>query len=804
MPDIIIPLPASPKSVRNEHILPVIPLLNGVVFPSTETILGFGREKSKRALENAYDATRRQVIIVLQKSSVVADPKPDTLESIAVLCEIDRLLPFDQEINALVKGIKRVKILEYIALEPFLSARVVELNETIENDSETMALTNSVIGEFKKLVSGKQVDFLNFMNLMASNAPERIADQVASTLNLKTKYKQELLETLNVKERLRKVIAYLTEEVKIMEIEKNISVKVQEKFDKNYKENVLREKLKSIEAELGEETETKEIKELKEKIKKVAMPKDIEEKALKELKKLQQMSQFNPEAGYVRNYIDWLIELPWNVETPNHKEIQKAEEILEQDHFGLKKAKDRILEYLSIMKLKEEKERNNNKTKTKSSTILCFIGPPGVGKTSLGKSIARALGRKFVKMSLGGIRDEAEIRGHRKTYVGALPGRIIQGMKTAGTKNPVFMLDEIDKIGNDFRGDPSSALLEALDPEQNYQFSDHYLEVPFDLSNVLFIATGNMFETIPPALLDRLEIIRFSGYIDEEKFEIARQYLVLKQIEASGLTPENIEFKNSALKAVIRKYTREAGVRNLEREIAKACRKVARMITSGDAKKNIITENNLHNYLGVRRFIDTIAEKKDEVGVSTGLAYTEAGGDILFIEVALMPGKGNLTLTGQLGDVMKESAQAAFSYVRSRYKELGLEPNFYQKIDIHIHVPEGAVPKDGPSAGIAIATALASAFVKKPINRYVGMTGEITLRGSVMEIGGLKEKLVAAHRSGLKEIILPKNNKKDLEEDVPKYVLRDLKFHFVEKMDQVLPIAIHSFTKRKSHGKTKK
>jgi ATP-dependent Lon protease len=796
MPDIIIPLPEAKITDENEKVLPVIPLHQSVVFPSTEVILGFGKEKSKRALEQAFTSTNRRLVIVMQKGTNNGDPKEEVLEKVGVLCEVDRFLPLDQEVNALVRGLKRIKINEYVTFDPYVTARITEVTDVKEEDNEVAALMNNIINQYKKLVAGKQVDFLNFMNIMSSVTPEKVADQVASSLNLKPKDKQDLIETFSIKDRLKKVLAFLTEEVKILEIEKNISFKVQEKFDKNYKETILREKVKAIEKELGEEPESREIKEIKDKIKAAKMPSEVEEKVLKELRKLEQMSPMNPESGYIRNYIDVISDLPWSAETPNHKDIKKAGAILNEDHYGLDKIKERILEYLAVMKLKSEKKKD-----LKTPTILCFIGPPGVGKTSIGKSIARALGRKFVKISLGGIRDEAEIRGHRRTYVGAMPGRIIQGMKNAKSRNPVFMLDEIDKIGEDYRGDPSAALLETLDPEQNSQFSDHYLEVPFDLSRVLFIATGNMIETVPPALRDRLEIIPFAGYIDNEKFHIAKNYLIPKQIDTNALDKGQIEFEDAAVKTIIRKYTREAGVRHLEREIAKVCRKVARRVTEGKKDKLTISEKNIAKFLGPRRFIDTIAEKKDEIGVSTGLAYTEAGGDILFIEVALMPGKGNLTLTGQLGDVMKESAQAAFSYVRSRHKILGLAPNFYNKLDIHIHVPEGAVPKDGPSAGIAIATALSSALTEKPVNRYIGMTGEITLRGNVLEIGGLKEKLVAAHRSGLKEIIIPKNNKKDLEEDVPKYVLRDLKFHFVETMDQVLPLAIKNFSKIKNGKK---
>jgi len=515
------------------------------------------------------------------------------------------------------------------------------------------------------------------------------------------------------------------------------------------------------------------------KIKKAKMPQEIEEKARKEVKKLSQMAQFNPEAGYIRNYLEWLVSLPWDIKSKNNVDIANAEKILDEDHYGLTKAKERIVEYLAVHKL-------SGKMK---GPILCFAGPPGVGKTSIGKSIARALGRKFVRVSLGGIRDEAEIRGHRRTYVGALPGRIIQGIKDAGTRNPVFMLDEIDKVGTDFRGDPSSALLEALDPEQNNQFSDHYLEVPFDLSDVMFVTTANVLDTIPPALKDRLEVITFAGYTHDEKFKIAHDFLLKKQIENHGLTPEKVEITDEAIRFVIEHYTREAGVRSLERQISAILRKVAKLVAEGKEEKVKVTEKEVIKYLGPIKVSSTLVEKKDEVGMSTGLAWTEAGGDILFIEVALMPGKGNLILTGQLGDVMKESCQAAMSYIRARADQFGLSDKFYQKIDVHVHVPEGAVPKDGPSAGIAITSAIISALTKIPVNRRVGMTGEITLRGRVMEIGGLKEKVIAAHRAGLKTIIIPKDNKKDLIE-LPKEVMKDLSFKFVSHMDEVIGIAL--------------
>ena len=643
------------------------------------------------------------------------------------------------------------------------------------------------------------------MNIMSGISPIDLANHVSAILDIKPQEKQLLLEMRNVRDRLDRINDYLTHEVKILELEQKISSKTQEKFDKNVRETVLRERLKTIEKELGEEEDSKETRELMEKIKAAKMPASVEDKAKKELKKLAQMSSYNPEASYIRTYLEWLVDLPWSIASANSINTQEAEKILNTEHYGLKKVKERILEYLAVMQLKmkkikeveaQEKLEKTDKAvvskeakKASSPTILCFVGPPGVGKTSIGKSIAKALDRKFVKVSLGGIRDEAEIRGHRRTYVGALPGRIIQGIKQAGSKNPVFMLDEIDKVGNDFRGDPSAALLEALDPEQNYAFSDHYLEVSFDLSEVMFITTCNVLDTIPPALRDRLEIIHFPGYTEEEKFHIVSDFLTKKQMEVHGLTGEKIVITDAALKEIIRKYTREAGVRNLEREVATIFRKLAREIVEGKAKEVSVIPSLLQKYLGPTKYNAYLAEKKDEVGMSTGLFWTEAGGGILFIEIGLMPGKGGLILTGQLGEVMQESCKAALSFVRGKYKHFGLSDKFYQKIDVHVHIPEGAVPKDGPSAGVAITTALVSALTKIPVKRDVAMTGEITLRGRVLEIGGVKEKVIAAHQAKIKTIIMPKDNKKDLE-DIPQNVLKDLKFVFVEEVDEALKVAL--------------
>lgn len=764
---------------RNENLIPVIPIRDGIVFPHTESILTFGRPKSLAALESAF-AGERVVCFVLQQNPKQNDPEPSDLYSMGTVSHIERMIRTDGEVNALVRGLARAKIVSYDERSGYFLAKVEEIDEKIEETAEIKALSNHLIAEFKKALSlGKQADFLVFMNIMSEVTPGELADQLASTLDIKGSERQEILETIDIKKRLEKVLDLLSREVKVLELERKISSKTQEQFEKSAKEAILRERIKTIEKELGESEENGEIKELLLKIKEAGMPKDVEEKARKELKKLSQTTPYNPEAGYIRNYLEILVSLPWSKKTKNNVDIKEAEKILDEDHYGLNKAKERIVEYLAVHKLAGKMK----------GPILCFVGPPGVGKTSIGKSIARALSRKFVKVSLGGIRDEAEIRGHRRTYVGALPGRIIQGIKDAGSKNPVFMLDEIDKVGADYRGDPSAALLEALDPEQNDSFSDHYLDVPYDLSDVMFITTANILDTIPPALRDRLEVINFAGYTEEEKFNIGARFLLKKQLEAHGLKDHNVEITDDAIHYIIERYTREAGVRGLEREFASIFRKIAKQVAEKKTGKIKVTAKNLGKFLGPAKFSSSLAEKKDETGMATGLAWTQVGGEILFIEIALMPGKGQLILTGQLGDVMKESCQAALSYIRSRASKFGIKDNFYNKLDVHVHVPEGAVPKDGPSAGTAITTALVSALCKIPVNHLVGMTGEVTLRGRVLEIGGVKEKLIAAHRAGLKTIVLPKENRKDLE-DVPKQVIVDLRFVFVSHMDEVLKVAL--------------
>ncbi|MBP9798243.1 endopeptidase La [Candidatus Woesebacteria bacterium] len=775
-------------------VYPVVALRDGIVFPDTENALLFGRDKSVNAIRASVAESDSKIVLVMQRKAKTEDPVVGDLYSIGVLADIQKILEGGKgEISALIRGMKRVEILNYVSEAPFFEAEVREIDELFMETPEIDALVKHIDAELKKAVNlGKGIDVVFLMNIMSGSSPKQFSEQVAMVLDLTPHERQKLLEESDVVKRLQMEAEMVTKEVQILEIEKNIHVKTQKKFEKGMKDAVLREKLKTIEQELGGEGDDgKDMDELKAKIKKAKMPEEAEKKALKELKRLTQMNQFNPESSYIRTYLEVLTDLPWSVLSQDRFDIKKAKKILDDEHYGLKKAKERILEYLAVMKLKKEQHEKLGKKAdtTKQPTILCFAGPPGVGKTSLGRSIAHALDRKFVKISLGGIRDEAEIRGHRRTYVGALPGRIIQAIRQAGTSNPVFMLDEIDKIGSDYRGDPSSALLEALDPEQNHEFSDHYLEVPYDLSDVMFITTANMLDTIPRALRDRLEIINFAGYTEDEKFQIAKNYIVKKQIKAHGLSADKVSMTDEAVKLIINRYTREAGVRELERQIAGNFRKVARTVVETGKYSKKVGMPEVRKNLGPFKYSSQMAEKDNMVGTSTGLAVTQVGGDILSIEVGIMPGKGRLIITGQLGDVMKESVQAAWSYVRSRWNIFKLEQDFYQKIDVHVHIPEGAVPKDGPSAGLAIATALVSALTKIPVNKYVAMTGEITLRGRALEIGGVKGKVLAAHRAGIKLVILPKENKKDME-DLPDYVKKEIKFVFVGHIDDVLKNAL--------------
>jgi len=781
---------------QTKKIFPVIAVRDGIVFPKTENVLVFGRQKSVATINEALKRDKK-LVLVMQKKTDQEEPKKTELAQIGVLVSIEKVVVGEKgEINAMVKGIEKVKIVDYIKDAPYFEAIVETVVDVVEDSDEINAMVKYISQQVKKAINhGKAVDFVFLMNILNVSTPSDFSYQIAAVLDLKESERQVLLEEVNLKNRLKQEVEYVNKEVKMLEIEQNISAKTQKKFEKGMKETFLKEKMKTIEEELGGGEDNKETKEYEVKIKKANMPKEVEEKAIKELKRLASMSPFNPETSYVKNYLDWLVEIPWALSTSDSINIKGAEKILNEDHFGLTKIKERILEYLAVIELHRIKETSSKekatdkKKKSFQPTIICFAGPPGVGKTSLGRSIARALDRKFVKVSLGGVRDEAEIRGHRRTYVGAMPGRIIQGIKQAGTRNPVFMLDEIDKIGRDYRGDASAALLEALDPEQNHAFSDHYLEVPYDLSDVFFITTANMLDTIPEALRDRLEIIYFPGYTEDEKFHIGHDYLVKKQQEAHSISPKEGSISDSALKLMIRRYTREAGVRELERQIATVFRKKARELVEKKEAESVVKPIKLAKYLGPFKYSDSVLEEKNTVGIATGLAWTQAGGDVLFIEVAVMPGKGSLTLTGQLGDVMKESCQAALSYIRPRYEMFGLDKDFYNKIDIHVHVPEGAVPKDGPSAGLAITTAMVSALTKNPFKRDVAMTGEVTLRGRALEIGGVKEKVIAAQRAGVKTIILPKENKKDLE-DIPEAVKSKLSFVFVEHADEVFPVAL--------------
>ncbi len=780
--------------------VPIVAIRGSVVFPHTDTLLSFGRAQSVNAVNTAFQEDR-VVAVFSQKDPRTAEPGKDDLYEIGTIATITQMMTTEGEIHALIRGQARITLKEVVQEEPYLVGLVQEITEEKDDSPDVSVLAKKLQELFKKSINlGKQAEIMTVMKLMSGGVePLELSDQVASLLEVKISEKQKILEELNLKKRLEAVLEFLAKEVNALEIERTISSKTQKRFEDQMKKAMLREKKKTIEEELGEMTEDgevsgEEIREYKAKIKSSGMTGEVKEKAEKELKRLEQMSPNNPEGGYIRNYLDWLTDMPWAKVSPNDVPMKKASKILEQEHYGIEKAKERILEFLAVMKLKKQSEKalKIEKSGEVHPTILCFMGPPGVGKTSIGRSIAKALNRKFVRVSLGGIRDEAEIRGHRRTYVGALPGRIIQGIKNAGTKNPVFMLDEIDKVGVDFRGDPTSALLEVLDPEQNKEFSDHYLEVPFDLSDVMFICTGNVLDTIPAPLKDRMEVITFPGYTEAEKFHIAKKFLWPKQIEVHGFPKDKFSIAESALKEIINKHTREAGVRNLERNLASVCRKIARLVAEKKSYPKKVEITDVRKFLGPQKFSSQIAEKKDEIGMSTGLSVTPYGGEILFIEVSLMPGKGKLLLTGQLGEVMQESAKAAFTWTRSHYRELGLRPNFAEKIDVHIHVPEGAVPKDGPSAGVAITTALVSALTGIPVKRDIGMTGEVTLRGRSLEIGGVKEKTIAGHRAGLTTIILPKDNKKDMEE-VPDEVKKDIKFVFAEEVSDVLKVALKSW-----------
>ena len=772
---------------------PVMPLRNTVLFPQQVIPIYVGREKSLKLI-NDLAPQDKHIVVVAQEDGSIEDPRPEDLYSYGTLAVVLKVFDMpDNSKSAIVQGVERVKMLDYVDDDPYFIAKVTRVKDVEESDIKLDALVKNLRNTFSELIHVAP-NLTEEHSGMLSNIqkPARLADRAISLLTVSNSEKQDILEELDVKARVEKSIAVLAREIQRIKLGEEIQSEVHDEISKTQREYYLREQMKAIKKELGEDEGSVELNELEAKVKEVKMSEEAEKVALKELDRLSRIPTQSPEYSVARTYIEWLADLPWSKSSEDTVDIKKAWKILEKDHYGLEKVKERILEYLAVRSLKQKKDPDA----VVRGPILCFAGPPGVGKTSLGQSIARSMGRDFIRISLGGVRDEAEIRGHRRTYIGALPGRIIQSLKKAGTNNPVFMLDEIDKLGMDFRGDPSSALLEVLDPEQNNTFSDHYLEVNFDLSRVMFIATANYQDPIPPALRDRMEILEFSGYIEDEKLKIAKRHLIPKQIEENGLTKKEVGFDDTSIKELIRSYTREAGVRNLEREIANVLRKVARDQVENKSKKTKLTKKKVLAYLGAPRFYSELAERTTKPGVVTGLAWTAAGGDILFIEASKMKGKGILTLTGHLGDVMKESATAALTYIRSHTDILGLDEDFHKKTDIHVHVPAGAIPKDGPSAGVSMFTAMLSLLTGKPVVDKLAMTGEITLRGNVLPIGGVKEKVTAAHRSGIKTIILPDHNKKDLE-DIPDHIKKDLTFHFAHEMMDVIDVALPGLNGRK-------
>jgi ATP-dependent Lon protease len=770
------------REKNNLRKLPMMPIRDMVIFPHMMTPFVVGRESSVRALEEALNGDRK-IFLATQHDARVDEPQAEDIYPVGTIGNIVQSVKMpDGNIKVLVEGLERGRAVEMNDSDGFFVATVTTGKIELEASPQIEQLVQRVTSLFEQYVKLQQS--LNYETMIAAvrtDEPAKLADTIAANLQLEIAEKQMILDVFDPAERLTMIAEVLDVEIEKLNMDRSVQSRVKRQMERAQKEYYLNEKIKAIQKELGR-GEKSEFDDLKKKIDSAGMPKDVFDKAIQELKKLEAMPPMSAESTVSRNYLDWLLAVPWKKKSKETRSIDHAEKVLNADHYGLEKIKERILEFLAVRQL----------VKNPKGSILCFVGPPGVGKTSLGMSIAKATGRKFVRMSLGGVRDEAEIRGHRRTYIGALPGQIIQSMKKAGTKNPVFMLDEVDKMASDFRGDPASALLEVLDPEQNASFQDHYLDVEYDLSQVLFVATANVLHTIPAPLQDRMEILRLHGYTEVEKLEIAKQYLVKKQREGTGLTEKNVTFTDEALTEIIRGYTREAGVRNLEREIGNVCRKVARRVVRNGVKhKEAITEANVSEFLGVAKFRDSLVHEKNEIGLVNGLAWTEVGGSILQSEVQVLDGKGKLTTTGQLGDVMTESAQAALSYIRSRAHHLGLPRDFYRNLDIHIHVPEGAIPKDGPSAGITLATALASALAKIPVRRDIAMTGEITLRGKVLPIGGLKEKLLAAHRAGIFEAILPKDNQKDLA-DLPENLKSAMKLNFVDSMDEVLKLALES------------
>ncbi len=760
----------------------VLPLRDIVVFPHMVTPVFVAREASLLAIKGAHK-NERTIIGLTQRDSNLEDPGPQDFLPIGVEMAVGRLLSMpDGSSSTLVQGRRRMEVVEFTRLTPVMKVRARVIEEPASADRTTQALMRNALDLFDRCVQlDRSIPEEAHLFAMNISEPGWLADMIATAVSLNLGERQELLLMKDARLRLQQINKLLAQELDVLELEDEIHSRVQNEVDKSQREFYLREQMKQIQTELGEgDIFNRDLIELKKKIEAASLPEQARTTSLKELERLNQMPPMAPEVGIIRTYLDWILDLPWGRSSQDNLDVKHAARILERDHFGLKKAKDRILEYIAVRSLKPKKERQ---------PILCFVGPPGTGKTSLGQSIAESLGRKFVRVSLGGVRDEAEIRGHRRTYIGALPGRILQTMKRAGTANPLFMLDEIDKLGQDFRGDPASALLEVLDPEQNHAFSDHYLELEFDLSRVMFITTANTLTTIPPALLDRLEVIEFPGYIEEEKLTIAERFLIPRQLEESGIESIGLTFTTEALQRIVREYTYEAGVRNMEREIGRICRKVARWIAEEKRHPSEILPELIEKFLGPQQFFQTEAERKDEVGVATGLAWTESGGEIISIEVAVLDGKGNLQMTGQIGEVMQESGQAALTYIKSRALRLGIDLEVFERMDIHVHMPEGAIPKDGPSAGITLATALISSLTGRPVHKEVGMTGEITLRGRVLPVGGVREKVLAAHRAGLKVVMLPEKNLKDLV-NVPKKVREDLKIIPIQHMDQVLEIAL--------------
>jgi len=782
----------TPNITKNKdevlEIYPVLPLRNTVLFPQQIIPIYVGREQSLKLIADLPKGGKKYIVVVAQKDGSVENPKASDLYEYGTLAMVMKVFDMpDKSRSAIVQGLDRVRVKNFLDPDPYYKGLVEKVRGVVTPSAEIEGITVNLQEIFKKLIEiAPYLSEEQFHVLSNIQNPGKLVDKAISLMNISTKEKQDILEELDIKKRLEKCTVLINREIHRIELGEKIQSDVQDEISKSQREYFLREQMKAIQKELGEDTGGVELDELDEKIKTAKMPEKIEKVARKELTRMKKIPAQSPEYTVARTYLDWLVELPWSKESKDNEDINYAQEILDSDHYGLVKVKERIVEHLAVRNLKKSRAKKGERFK---SPILCFGGPPGTGKTSIGKSIAKAMGREFVRISLGGVRDEAEIRGHRRTYIGALPGRIIASLKKAGTNNPIFMLDEIDKLGMDFRGDPSSALLEVLDPEQNFSFNDHYLEVDFDLSNIMFITTANRIDKIPGPLRDRMEVLEFSGYIMEEKLQIAIDHLLPKQIKEHGLRKKEIKFSDESICLLVESYTREAGVRNLERQLANVCRKVAREITDGKVKSIKVTPEKVYEYLGPIKFISEIAERTQQPGVVVGLAWTAFGGDILFIEATKMPGKGALKLTGKLGDVMKESVQAAYSYVRANAHKLGLDPTFYKKMDIHVHVPAGAIPKDGPSAGVAMITALVSLLTDKPVKDRLGMTGEISLRGNVLPIGGLKEKSTAAHRAGLTHILAPAQNEKDLV-DIPKKVLKDLKISFVKDVSEVLKLAL--------------